>query len=181
MTFLLYGRTGFWCSFAYHARSSLMSNVISFFELVRHRPLLPICLFLFMSSLNFSTPFPLKRKSFPYFVTEIRDESTKIGVKTRLKNREKLLDLLKSKRHWFCCCFIPDADNSLSFHWRTWIFNKINVWFLYISSNKWDIIYTIHKYLFTTNKLFISTLILLKIHVLQWKDKLLSASGIFGS
>ena len=31
-------------------------------------------------------------------VTEIRDELKKIGVKTRLKNREKLLDLLKSKR-----------------------------------------------------------------------------------
>ena len=32
-------------------------------------------------------------------VTEIRDELKKIGVKTRLKNREKLIDLLKSKRH----------------------------------------------------------------------------------
>ena len=31
-------------------------------------------------------------------VTDIRDELNKIGVKTRLKNREKLLDLLKSKR-----------------------------------------------------------------------------------
>jgi hypothetical protein len=31
-------------------------------------------------------------------VTEIRDELKKIGVKTRIKNREKLLDLLKSKR-----------------------------------------------------------------------------------
>jgi hypothetical protein len=31
-------------------------------------------------------------------VTEIRDELKKIGVKTRLKNRDKLLDLLKSKR-----------------------------------------------------------------------------------
>jgi hypothetical protein len=31
-------------------------------------------------------------------VTEIRDELKKIGVKTRLKNREKLLNLLKSKR-----------------------------------------------------------------------------------
>ena len=31
--------------------------------------------------------------------TEIRDKSTKIGVKARLKNREQLLDLLKSKRH----------------------------------------------------------------------------------
>jgi hypothetical protein len=31
-------------------------------------------------------------------VTEIRDELKKIGAKTRLKNREKLLDLLKSKR-----------------------------------------------------------------------------------
>ena len=30
-------------------------------------------------------------------VTEIRDELKKIGVKTRLKNRQKLLDLLKSK------------------------------------------------------------------------------------
>jgi hypothetical protein len=27
----------------------------------------------------------------------------KIGVKTRLKDRDKLLDLLKSKRQWFCC------------------------------------------------------------------------------
>ena len=39
-------RSYFWCSFANHARSSLMSNVLSFFELVRHRPLRPICLFL---------------------------------------------------------------------------------------------------------------------------------------
>jgi hypothetical protein len=31
-------------------------------------------------------------------VTEIRDELKKIGAKTRLKNREKLLDLLKRKR-----------------------------------------------------------------------------------
>jgi hypothetical protein len=32
-------------------------------------------------------------------VTKIRDElEKKIGVKTRLKNREKLLDLLKSQR-----------------------------------------------------------------------------------
>jgi hypothetical protein len=32
-------------------------------------------------------------------VTEIRDElKKKIGVKMRIKNREKLLDLLKSKR-----------------------------------------------------------------------------------
>jgi predicted mannosyl-3-phosphoglycerate phosphatase (HAD superfamily) len=31
-------------------------------------------------------------------VTEIRDELTKIGAKTRLKNREKLLNFLKSKR-----------------------------------------------------------------------------------
>ena len=31
-------------------------------------------------------------------VTEIRDELKKIGAKTRLKNREKLLDLLKSKQ-----------------------------------------------------------------------------------
>jgi hypothetical protein len=31
-------------------------------------------------------------------VTEIRDELKKIGIKTRIKNREKLLDLLKSKR-----------------------------------------------------------------------------------
>ena len=31
-------------------------------------------------------------------VTEIRDELKTIGVKTRLKNREQLLDLLKSKR-----------------------------------------------------------------------------------
>jgi hypothetical protein len=31
-------------------------------------------------------------------ITEIRDELKKIGIKTRLKNREKLLDLLKSKR-----------------------------------------------------------------------------------
>jgi predicted mannosyl-3-phosphoglycerate phosphatase (HAD superfamily) len=31
-------------------------------------------------------------------VTEIRDELKKIDVKTRLKNRKKLLDLLKSKR-----------------------------------------------------------------------------------
>jgi hypothetical protein len=31
-------------------------------------------------------------------VTEIRDELKKIGVKTRLKNRDRLLDLLKSKR-----------------------------------------------------------------------------------
>jgi hypothetical protein len=31
-------------------------------------------------------------------VTEIRDELKKIGVKTRLKDRDKLLDLLKSKR-----------------------------------------------------------------------------------
>jgi hypothetical protein len=88
--------------------------------------------FLFISSLIFSTPCPLKRKSFPYFlvkngtwytsgmkkyffrirrindpvpcsiddisVTEIRDELKKIGVKTRLKNREFFLDLLKSKR-----------------------------------------------------------------------------------
>jgi hypothetical protein len=30
-------------------------------------------------------------------VTEIKDELKKIGVKTRIKNREKLLDLLKSK------------------------------------------------------------------------------------
>ena len=33
-----------------------------------------------------------------FSVTEIRDELKKIGVKTKLKNREKLLDLLKSKR-----------------------------------------------------------------------------------
>ena len=31
-------------------------------------------------------------------VTEIIDELITIGVKTRLENREKLLDLLKSKR-----------------------------------------------------------------------------------
>ena len=31
-------------------------------------------------------------------VTEIRDELKKIGVKTRLKYRDKRLDLLKSKR-----------------------------------------------------------------------------------
>ena len=31
-------------------------------------------------------------------VTEIRDKLKKIGVKTRLKNREFFLDLLKSKR-----------------------------------------------------------------------------------
>jgi hypothetical protein len=31
-------------------------------------------------------------------VTEIRDALKKIGVKTRLNNRDKLLDLLKSKR-----------------------------------------------------------------------------------
>ena len=44
----------------------------------------------------------------------------------------------------------------MSFHGRTWNFNKINICFSYISSNKWDIIYTIHKYLYTANKLFIS-------------------------
>jgi hypothetical protein len=33
-----------------------------------------------------------------FSVTEIRDELKKIGVKMRLKNRVKLLDLLKSKR-----------------------------------------------------------------------------------
>ena len=32
------------------------------------------------------------------------------------------------------------------FHGSTWNFNKINIWFSYISSNKWDIIYTIHKW-----------------------------------
>jgi hypothetical protein len=47
-----------------------VSNVLSIFELVRHRPLRPICLFLndellFISSLIFSTPCTLKRKSFP--------------------------------------------------------------------------------------------------------------------
>ena len=31
-------------------------------------------------------------------ITEIREKLKKIGVKTRIKNREKLLDLLKSKR-----------------------------------------------------------------------------------
>ena len=31
-------------------------------------------------------------------VTEIRDELKKIGVKRRLKNRETVLDLLKSKQ-----------------------------------------------------------------------------------
>jgi hypothetical protein len=31
-------------------------------------------------------------------VTEIRDELKKIGFKTRLKNKEKLLDLLRNKR-----------------------------------------------------------------------------------
>jgi hypothetical protein len=31
-------------------------------------------------------------------ITEIRDELKKIGVKMRLKNRDKLLDLLKGKR-----------------------------------------------------------------------------------
>jgi hypothetical protein len=31
-------------------------------------------------------------------VIDIRDELKKIGVKTRLKDRDKLLDLLKSKR-----------------------------------------------------------------------------------
>jgi hypothetical protein len=31
-------------------------------------------------------------------VTQIRDELKTMGVKTRLKNRKKLLDLLKSKR-----------------------------------------------------------------------------------
>jgi hypothetical protein len=31
-------------------------------------------------------------------VIEIRDEWKKIGFKTRLKNREKLLDLLRNKR-----------------------------------------------------------------------------------
>ena len=36
---------------------------------------------------------------------------------------------------------ITDADNSLSFHGRTWNFNKIVIWFSYTSSNKWDIIY----------------------------------------
>jgi hypothetical protein len=36
----------------------------------------------------------------------------KIGVKTRLKNRDKLLDLLKSKRQWFCCYFLrPHVRN----------------------------------------------------------------------
>ena len=29
---------------------------------------------------------------------------------------------------------ITDADNSLSFHGRTWNFNKTNIWFSYISS-----------------------------------------------
>ena len=32
------------------------------------------------------------------------------------------------------------------FHGRTWNFNKIDILFSYISSNKWDIIYTIHKW-----------------------------------
>jgi hypothetical protein len=32
------------------------------------------------------------------------------------------------------------------FHGSTWNFNKIDIWFSYISSNKWDIIYTIHKW-----------------------------------
>jgi hypothetical protein len=36
----------FWCSFAYHSRSSLMSNVLLFFELARFWQLRPICLFL---------------------------------------------------------------------------------------------------------------------------------------
>ena len=45
-------------------------------------------------------------------VTEIRDELKKIGDKTRIKNREKLLDLLKSKRQWFCCYFLrPHVRN----------------------------------------------------------------------
>ena len=39
-------------------------------------------------------------------VTEIRDELKKIGVKTRLKNRDKLLDLLKSKRQLFRSYFL---------------------------------------------------------------------------
>ena len=39
-------------------------------------------------------------------VTQIRDELKTIGVKTRLKNRKKLLDLLKSKRQGFCCYFL---------------------------------------------------------------------------
>jgi hypothetical protein len=45
-------------------------------------------------------------------VTEIRDELKKIGIKTRIKNREKLLDLLKSKQQWFCCYFLrPHVRN----------------------------------------------------------------------
>jgi hypothetical protein len=41
-------------------------------------------------------PVPYSIDDLP--VTEIRDELNKIGVKTRLKSREKLLDLSKSKR-----------------------------------------------------------------------------------